>query len=139
MTKLSVIYILLHIRKSYFIRFFVCFQNGQKPSVSECNHKLAVVAIKHKMGISNNRAEGFGGLFMSKFFPYMASKCPENALKWTAKPTIFAIRYLARYLVRYVVRYLVRHLVRYQMVSQISLNSEFIFFFWSFRDHFLSF
>lgn len=46
-------------------------------------------------------AAGFGGLF--------ASKCPENAVKWTAKPTIFAIRYL--------VRYLFGHLVSYMMFS----------------------
>lgn len=46
-------------------------------------------------------AAGFGGLF--------ASKCPENAVKWAAKPTIFAIRYL--------VRYLFGHLVSYMMFS----------------------
>ena len=28
--------------------------------------EFAVEAIKHEFGISSNRAEGFGGLFMSK-------------------------------------------------------------------------
>ena len=36
-------------------------------------------------------ADGFGGQCMPKVFPYMTSKCSENALKWTAKPTIFTI------------------------------------------------
>ena len=44
--------------------------------------EFAVEAVKHELGISNNRAEGFGGLCMStKIFLYMASKCSENALK----------------------------------------------------------
>ena len=71
--------------------------------------EFAGEVVKDELEISNNRAEGFGGLFRSKALAYMVSKCPENALKWTAKPTISAIRYL--------VRYLVRHLVRYQMLS----------------------
>ena len=54
--------------------------------------EFAFEAIKDELGISNNRPEGFGGLFVSKVLPYMASKCPKNALKWTAKPTISAIR-----------------------------------------------
>ena len=53
--------------------------------------EFAVEAVKHELGISNNRAEGFGGQYMSKVFPYMTSKCSENAFKWTGKPTIFTI------------------------------------------------
>ena len=37
--------------------------------------EFAVEAVKHELRISNNGAEGFGGLFMSKVLPYMASKC----------------------------------------------------------------
>ena len=81
--------------------------------------EFAVEAVKHELGISNNRTEGFGGLCMSKVSPYMTSECSENALKQTAKPNIFVIRYLARYLVRYFFRYLVRHLVRYQMLRLV--------------------
>ena len=69
--------------------------------------EFAVEAVE--LAISNNRAEGFGGLFVSKVLTCMASKCPENALKWTAKLTILAVRYPFRYLVR--------HLFRYQMLS----------------------
>ena len=54
--------------------------------------EFVLEAVKHELRISNNRAEGFGGLSMSKVLPYMVSKCPENALKWTAKPTIFVMR-----------------------------------------------
>ena len=31
--------------------------------------EFAVEAVKHELGISNNRADGFGGLYMSKDFP----------------------------------------------------------------------
>ena len=52
-------------------------------------------------------------------------------LKQAAKPTIFAIRYRARYLIR--------HLVRYQMLSQISINNEFIIFLLQFQGLFFNF
>ena len=37
--------------------------------------EFAVEAVKHELGISNNRGEAFGGLSISKIFIYMASKC----------------------------------------------------------------
>ena len=40
--------------------------------------EFAVEVIKHDLESSVNRAEGFGGLFMSKV---LLSKCSENALK----------------------------------------------------------
>ena len=53
--------------------------------------EFSVAAVKHDLEISNNRAEGFSSLCMSKVFPCMASKCSENALKYTAKTNIFVI------------------------------------------------
>ena len=41
-------------------------------------------------------AEGSGDLFLSNVLGYMGSTCPENVLKWTAKPIIFATRYHVR-------------------------------------------
>ena len=43
--------------------------------------EFPVQAVERDLGISNNRAERFGSLCMSKVFPRMASKCSENALK----------------------------------------------------------
>ena len=40
----------------------------------------AVEAVKHEVGIPNNRAEGLGGLCISVFH-YMTSACSKNALK----------------------------------------------------------
>ena len=53
--------------------------------------EFAVEAVKHELGASNDEAEGLGGQCMSNAFPYITSKCFENALKWTGKPTIFTI------------------------------------------------
>ena len=52
--------------------------------------EFSVAAVKHDLEIFN-RAEGFSSLCMSKVFPCMASKCSENALKYTAKTNIFVI------------------------------------------------
>ena len=43
--------------------------------------EFAVEAVKYELGISNNRAEGFSGLCMSKVLFYMVSKCSEIALE----------------------------------------------------------
>ena len=48
-------------------------------NITGCNTEFAVKAVNHELGISNNGAEGFGGV-LSKVIPCMASKCSENAL-----------------------------------------------------------
>ena len=55
-----------------------CVEKGQQ--LHGVIQELADEAFKHELGISNNRADGFSGVFMSNVLPYMASKCSENVL-----------------------------------------------------------